>query len=304
MRGLISLTKRNCLVYFRDRVAVFFSLLSMLIIILLMGLFLGENNISSITNMLNSYGGIRDAAADRLNAKEFMSLWTMSGVLVVNSLTITVTMISRVVYDKESDHLGIFVCAPIKRIYIALAYILSATIAGFFFCTVTFGIWTVYISLTSSHFLSFAAIMKVLALNLLNCFSYSVIMYLIVLFVKTSSAWTAFITIISTIVGFLGAIYLPIGSLPTWMQKVILCLPVFHGTSLMRKVCCEACIDRVFNGTDPVVRKIFNEEMGVNAVWNETEITSLLQVIFIFGCGIIAIGLIAIVMQKKKIADR
>ncbi len=41
MNKLVSLTKRNVLVYLRDRSAVFFSLLSMMITLILMVFFLG-----------------------------------------------------------------------------------------------------------------------------------------------------------------------------------------------------------------------------------------------------------------------
>lgn len=57
MRKYISLTKRNCLVFIRDRGAVFFSLLSMLIVLMLQGLFLGEMNVNEVTDLLLQYGG-------------------------------------------------------------------------------------------------------------------------------------------------------------------------------------------------------------------------------------------------------
>ncbi len=62
---LLRLIKRNILVYSRDRSNIFFSLLSMLIIIGLMVVFLGKMNADNVVNLLNEYGGTRDAAADR-----------------------------------------------------------------------------------------------------------------------------------------------------------------------------------------------------------------------------------------------
>ena len=57
MRKYFNLTKRNCLVFLRDRSAVFFSLLSMLIVLMLMGIFLARMNVDSVTDLLNTYGG-------------------------------------------------------------------------------------------------------------------------------------------------------------------------------------------------------------------------------------------------------
>ena len=68
MRKFLNLTERNCLVFLRDRSAVFFSLLSMLIVLMLMGVFLANMNVESVTGLLEQYGGIRDAALDKENA--------------------------------------------------------------------------------------------------------------------------------------------------------------------------------------------------------------------------------------------
>ena len=56
MRKFLNLTKRNCLVFLRDRSAVFFSLLSMLIVLMLMGVFLENMNVESVTGLLEQYG--------------------------------------------------------------------------------------------------------------------------------------------------------------------------------------------------------------------------------------------------------
>ena len=50
MNKLVQLTKRNCMVYVKDKSAVFFSLLSMLVVLLLMYFFLGDMNIDYITD--------------------------------------------------------------------------------------------------------------------------------------------------------------------------------------------------------------------------------------------------------------
>ena len=51
---LISFIKRNILLYFRDRISVFFSLLSTLIVLTLMIAFLGQGNIDSTIQVLGT----------------------------------------------------------------------------------------------------------------------------------------------------------------------------------------------------------------------------------------------------------
>ena len=52
MEQYLSLTKRNLKIYLKDKGAVFFSLLSMAIVICLMLFFLGDMTINAITNIL------------------------------------------------------------------------------------------------------------------------------------------------------------------------------------------------------------------------------------------------------------
>jgi len=89
MNKLVQLTKRNCMVYVKDKSAVFFSLLSMLVVLLLMYFFLGDMNIDYITDLQNTYGGERNSAVDLENANYLVQYWTLAGIMVVNSLTVT-----------------------------------------------------------------------------------------------------------------------------------------------------------------------------------------------------------------------
>ena len=68
MAAFSELVKRNMRIYLRDKGAVFFSLLAMLIVILLMVLFLGDMNISAITDMLGKLPH-RDKEQDEKNAE-------------------------------------------------------------------------------------------------------------------------------------------------------------------------------------------------------------------------------------------
>ncbi len=58
MKKFINLTKRNCLIFLRDRGAVFFSLLAMLIVLMLMGVFLGNMNQEEVITLLKEYGSL------------------------------------------------------------------------------------------------------------------------------------------------------------------------------------------------------------------------------------------------------
>ena len=76
MNKMISMVKRNCMVFLKDGSSVFFSLLSMVIVLVLTGVFLGQMNVNSIVNLLAEYGGERDAVVDEANARQMVQYWT------------------------------------------------------------------------------------------------------------------------------------------------------------------------------------------------------------------------------------
>ena len=84
MEQFFALTGRNIKVYLRDRGAVFFSLLSTVIVICLMMFFLGDMNIAAITDYLAQFPG-RDAAADKENAELLVLVWTSAGILSIKT---------------------------------------------------------------------------------------------------------------------------------------------------------------------------------------------------------------------------
>lgn len=60
MKTIRQLVKRNSLLYIRDKSAVAFSMLSMLVVLGLMVVFLGNMNRDNVVSLLAEYGGSRD----------------------------------------------------------------------------------------------------------------------------------------------------------------------------------------------------------------------------------------------------
>lgn len=81
MRETYYLMKRNMLIYIRDYVSVFFSMLSMLIVLALMVIFLGNMNSENVVDALAALGGVRDTAADEKNASYLIQMWTLAWIL-------------------------------------------------------------------------------------------------------------------------------------------------------------------------------------------------------------------------------
>ncbi len=304
MMKFISLTRRNCLVFLRDRAAVFFSLLATLIVLMLMGVFLGNMNEESVVNLLKEYGGVRDAALDQAHARGLVQYWTLAGILVVNAVTVTMSVIGNRVTDISEGKLASLYSAPVNRSMIALSYVVSAVLIGIFMCVLTLAIALGYILATGGTMLNAGALMKIFLLIVLNVCIFSIIMYLCALFIKSSSAWSGIATVVGTLVGFVGAIYLPMGYLPDGVATALKYIPILHGASLMREACCEQALENTFAGLPAQVMSEYKEYMGIQVKMGENLATPLFQVLFMAGCGILAFIVIIVVQKRKNISDR
>ncbi len=303
MREIFYLVKRNALIYLRDRAAVFFSMLSMFIVLGLMAIFLGKMNSDDLVAILARFGE-RDTAADERNASYLIQLWTMAGILVVNSVTITLTVLGAMVRDETRHRIVAFYVCPVKRIKLSLGYILTAWLVGTFMCFITLAVGELYFVIQGHSLLEASALLKLTGMITLNAFTFAALGYLMALFIHSDSAWSGMLTIIGTLVGFIGGIYLPLGTLSETLQKVLKCLPVLHGAAMMRRICTDAAIAETFAGLPDIAGDSFREQMGVTLFWNETEISIPMQAAVLLAYAVIAILIAAILNKNRKLKDR
>ncbi len=301
---MLRLIKRNILVYIRDRSNVFFSLLSMLIIIGLMVVFLGKMNADSVVNLLNQYGGQRDTALDRTNAQQLVMMWTLAGIVVVNSITITLSMVGIMVEDEAQKRLSSFYVTPVNRGIFILSYILAAIIMGIIMCSLTVILGAAYIGLSGGMILSAEAMGLTFLYIILNVFASASMVFLIANFVHSQSAFAGASTIIGTLAGFLAAIYLPMGMLPERVQTVLKCFPLLYGSSLMREVFTKQLLKETFLNCPDELIGSYKEYMGITLLYNGEGVSDTLQVAILVISGIIFIGIAAALQRKRNVMSR
>lgn len=304
MRAAGNLMKRNILIYMRDRGTVFYSILSTLIILGLMILFLGDMNSRDIVYALEQIGGVRDAEADRANADHLIMMWTLAGILVSNTVTVTMTVMGCMIKDEDDKRLASFYVAPVKRIYVALSYIFSAWLIGIIMCLITLAAFQGYMVLTGQTLLAGTAWLQLLGMIALNSFVYASAAYLIALFVHSMSAWSGLLTVIGTLVGFVGAIYLPMAALPEKVADVLKCLPVLHGAAMMRVVCTAEAVDTTFAGLPADAVEVFQEKMGITVVMGDGPVSFPVQAGYLFALGLLFIAAAALISRKRSLYDR
>ena len=124
MNGMLALAKRNTLCYFRDRAAVVFSLMGVLVVVMLYLLFL--------RNMLI------DSAADVPGISSQVDAWVLSGILGIVSVTTSAGSLQTMIEDRANNRDRDVKVTPMSPMEIAGGYIISTAIVGMVMSIVTF----------------------------------------------------------------------------------------------------------------------------------------------------------------------
>ncbi len=301
---LVRLVKRNMLVYARDRANIFFSLLSMLIIVGLMIVFLGKMNADNVVDLLNDYGGQRDATEDMANAKQLIILWTLAGIVVVNSVTITLSLVGIMVEDEAHKKLSSFFVAPVNRMVFVLGYVIAAILMGILMCVLTFAAGEAYIVITGGEILSLSHMLQVFLYIILNVFTSASMVFLIANFVHSLSSFSGLSTVIGTVVGFIAGIYLPIGMLPEKVQLVLKCFPLFYGCSFLRELFTRDILIKTFSNCPEQLVSSYKEFMGMTVLLRDNVITDKIKVAILLISGIIFIGISVIIQRRRNVMSR
>lgn len=283
---MIQFTKRNLFVFFRDRSAVFFSLMASFIIIGLYVLFLGDVWKADLK--------------DVKQAGELMNNWVMAGLLATTSVTTTMGAFGTMVNDKAQKISKDFYSSPIKRNSLAGGYVFSSFIIGFIMSFITFILAEIYIVLEGGSLLSIEAMLKVMVLLILADLTNTAMIFFITTFFESNNAFSTASSIIGTLIGFITGIYLPIGALPEGVQWVIRLFPTSHAAVLLRQTMMEETMKNSFAGVPKEFVNEFKETMGVEFKFGKHNVTSWESVIILLATTAVLFGLAVLNMSRKK----
>lgn len=273
-------------VFFKDRTAVFFSLLAVFIIIGLYALFLGDVWAGSFQGM----SGVRF----------LMDSWIVSGLLAVASITTTMGAFGIMVDDRVKKINKDFIASPVSSGSIVGGYILGAIVIGIVMSLVTLVLSEVYIVANGGELMGVSVLVRVLGLIVLSTVANSAIVLFMVSFFNSSNAFATASTILGTLIGFLTGVYLPIGSLPEAVQWIVKCFPVSHAAVLFRQVIMEAPIAATFSGAPEEMVTSFEALMGVRFDFGGTTASPALSVAILLITAVVFYLLSIIRLSKKR----
>lgn len=289
MESLISLVSRHNKVFRRDRTAVFFSLLSVLIVIGLYFVFLQKMQVDAIKQVI-------DASPDAIT---MVNEWVVAGMLSMISVTSTLAAFGLSIQDRETKVAADFLTAPISRAKIQFSYVINAFIIGLAFSFVALIISEIFIVATGGSLLSLEAALKVIGLLILTVLLASAMNMLFVLFTNTLSAFSTLSTIIGTLIGFLAGVYVPIGVLPTFAQNLIMVFPISHSSLLLRDAFMADSLNKVFAGVPVEYIEQYKITFGIMYEMNGSILPTSTSLAVIIG-SIIIFTIVSVFIFKKK----
>lgn len=292
MKTIHSLVVRNLKIYFRDRALVLYSLMSVFIIIGLYALFLGNVMAEEIS---------RAVAAD-VNVRPVVDSWIMSGLVLVNAVNVPLMMLDTMVVDRWSGRLRDFVASPMKRSHLTASYLVASWVIGMILELVTIALAEIYIVVNGGSLLSPLRMLEAVLAAALCVVTYSAVFFFVTLFFKSPNAFSALCTVVGTLIGFIGGIYIPIGSLPDYMQRVIKWIPVTHSAALLREIFVSAPLDEAFKGAPPSAESAVARQFGIQLSYGGKIMPAVWLVLITLFTGIVfyILSIIAAAHSGKK----
>lgn len=285
-----SIVKRNLKLYFRDKGAVFFSLLGVLIVVGLYFLFLGDT--------------YNDSLKEFKHTDELMSEWIVAGLLSITSLTTTMASFSTMIQDKERKVFKDFYCSPVSMSSLTMGYIISSALVGLIMTLITLVLTMLYLLSKSAIDLTFVMVLELLGLSVITSLANTAMALFIVSLVNSEKAFSAISGVMAALIGFITGIYIPVGNFPEAVQYFVKCFPTSHSAVLFRNILMnenlKTCTDNFPKEAQSEALSTLKETLGVTFKFGDYECTAAVSLIIIAATIVVFSALSIWVLNKKK----
>ncbi len=291
MRPVFQLTLRNIRLFLRNKSEVFFSFLSVFIILGLYVLFLGDIQIQNLKNVVTG------------NLPELETLvyaWMMSGLVAVSSVTLSLGALGRMVQDRERKVFNDFMVAPIHRWQLILAYLFSTLIISFSISFVLFIVSQLILVAKGAAWMTFISSLQVLGIMILMTLSSGLLLLFAISFVHTETVFSLVSTIVGTMIGFVTGAYFPMGMMPRVVQDVCNLIPVSQGASLLRHLYMNPIIDKLFAGAPSSVVTNYRILQGIDLTLNKVTLNDQTMLFYLLASIVVFMILSVVRFNSMK----
>ena len=252
MRGFLGLTKRNLLLFFKDKQSIIFSLLTSMIVLALYLLFLKDTFVNAMDSAINQFPGL-SSLIDKNDKEMFANLILLTGILGSAMITVPYNCLITLVKDRENKVDYDILATPLKRGQIILSYFVSAAFSSVILTGIILAVGLTTICMHGDVYLGTIDILKAFGVVALGSISATSIFMIVVLFLKSVSASGAFFGLLSAVSGFIIGAYIPISQFSEAIQTVCNIFPASQITIVLRNVLINGLLEHMntsLNGVD------------------------------------------------------
>lgn len=254
----VGMTRRNVLVYYKDKMAVLFSLLTPIIVLGLYILFLKDSYTSGLGELK------KIVTADDIDA--VINNWLIAGVLGTAVVTVALNSFSTMVSDRENKIDYDYKSTPAKNSCAVLSYLTAAVINTFVMCSIILTVSIVALSMSDMYFGTAIDILETYGIVALGSISSSLILMFCASFIKKSSTLSSFGTIIATAVGFVIGAYVPVSQFDEPVQNALNLVPGSQIAGMLRQKIMGPAINSITDGLTGSAKTIVTD--NINAAFS------------------------------------
>ena len=246
------LAKRMFLMFFSTKNYVTGALWNIGITLVLFVAFLGTQT----ANTMNFWLGFEVDAGHIVIATVFGGL---VGVICVNICI----GVAHIIVEDFSHAAKDFHVSPISRKKIGTGYLIGILGLGAFITGAASIMCVIGIVLSGGNIPTLIEFGKIILTVFLATACASTFTYLIVLIAKTPSVFNAYSGAMSTLIGFMMGVYVPIVALPEPIQWVIRIFPLTHAAAMFRQIFAGSSLEQIFANAPEGALQNFNITFGL-----------------------------------------
>ena len=267
MRKFIGLTKRNLLVYFKDKGAIVFSLLTSVIVLVLYLLFLKGTFVDAFNGATSVAPGL-DMLISSEDVEVFVNISLLIGMIGTAMITVPYSCLTTIVKDRENKIDYDISATPVKRWQIVLSYFCAAAISACIMTGILLAAGMVILHFNGGLFLSAADILKAFGMVILGSVSATALFMTMMLFFKTAQSSSAFFGMLSAAAGFVIGAYIPISQFSDKVQTFCNLFPATHVTVAIRNILMRGIVDRINDSLGGIDNGLFMETVKTSFSFN------------------------------------
>ena len=247
MKMYLGLTRRNMLVYFKDRQAVLFSLLTSIIVFMLYLLFLRSTFVDAINQELAAMPMIRALVQDQ-DLEMFTDIKLLVGIIGSAAITVPFSCLRTVTSDRDNRVDQDILATPVKRRQIVLAYFTASALSAILMTSVILTAGLALLQMKGNLYLGLGGVLRAYGVTALGCVSATALFMNVVLLFRSGSAAASFFGILSAVSGFVIGAYIPISQFSGRVQTVCNLFPASHVTILLRNALLGGLLGHIDGG--------------------------------------------------------